>query len=447
MTEQQRQTAMAILRAALRAVDPAVAVKRYVELTRDVLCIGNQRYDLNSVEHVYVVGCGKAGATMANAAASILGERLDGGWVNIKYGHGGAAGASAAGRGLTILEAGHPVPDANGISGTEQIMRIAEQAGARDLLVCLISGGGSALMVAPAAGITLADKQAVTKLMLGCGATINEMNCVRKHLSAIKGGHLARLGAPAQIATLILSDVVGNPLDVIASGPTVPDSTTFQDAWGLLAGYSLLDRLPQAVRQRLESGCAGQIADTPKPGDAVFSRVNNVIIGSNDLAARAAVEEAQRLGLHSLLLSTYVEGEAREVARVYAGILREMAASGQPLPRPACLVAGGETTVTLHGSGMGGRNQELALAAALKLADLPDVLLLTCGTDGTDGPTDAAGALADGATMRRAADRGLDALAYLTNNDSYHFFERLNDLIITGPTGTNVNDITLLITF
>ena len=447
MTSAHRQTAMSILGAALRAVDPAIAVSRYVTLSGSRLAIGDQVYDLDAIKHVYVVGCGKAGATMANATATIIGDRLDGGWINTKYGHGGAVATLRSGRRLTVFEAGHPVPDANGIAGTEQIMRIAAQVGSGDLLICLISGGGSALMVAPAPGITLEDKQAVTKLMLGCGATINELNCVRKHLSAIKGGQLARLGAPAQIATLILSDVVGNPLDVIASGPTVADSTTFDDAWALLAGYSLIDRLPQAVRRRLEAGCAGQIADTPKPGGAEFARVNNVIIGSNDLAARAAVEEAQRLGLHALLLSTYVEGEAREVARVYAGIFREMAASGQPLPRPACVVAGGETTVTLHGSGLGGRNQELALATAPKIASLPDVLVLTCGTDGTDGPTDAAGALADGGTMSRAAGRGLDPLAYLANNDSYHFFETLGDLIITGPTGTNVNDLTLLFAF
>jgi hydroxypyruvate reductase len=346
-----------------------------------------------------------------------------------------------------VHEAGHPVPDENGVQGTQEIMRLLERAGERDLVICLISGGGSALMLAPAPGLTLQDKQNVTKLMLACGATINELNCVRKHLSAIKGGQLARLASPAQAATLILSDVVGNPLDVIASGPTVPDTTTFADAWALLEGYGLTDKLPAAVRERLEQGKAGAIADTPKADDPIFANVHNIIIGSNDLAAQAAVERAQQLGMHALMLSTYVEGEAREVARVYSGIVREIAASGQPLPRPACIVAGGETTVTLRGKGLGGRNQELALAAALKIAGLDNVAIVACGTDGTDGPTDAAGAIADGETVARARSLGLDPAVFLANNDSYHFFQPLGDLLLTGPTGTNVNDLTLLFAF
>ena len=439
MAMSNRSKAGEILSAALRAVDPAEAVRRYVELSGKKLQIGEHTYDLARLDHIYVVGAGKAAATMAAAIEGVLGDRLSAGWVNTKYGH------KLANPRLTVHEAGHPVPDQNGVLGTQQIIKLLEQAGERDLVICLMSGGGSALMLAPAARLTLEDKQAVTKLMLACGATINELNCVRKHLSAIKGGQLARLAYPAQVAALILSDVVGNPLDVIASGPTVPDTTTFADAWAILSGYALTDKLPPAVRTRLDDGRTGKIADTPKEHDAIFANVYNVIIGSNDLAAQAARQRAQELGMHAMLLSTYVEGEAREVARVLAGIVREIAASGQPLPRPACIVVGGETTVTLRGRGLGGRNQELALAAAMKIAGLSDVLIMTCGTDGTDGPTDAAGAIADGQTIARAQALGMDAAAYLAENDSCHFFQKLGDLLITGPTGTNVNDLTLLL--
>lgn len=417
MTADNRSLALDVLHAALRAVDPAEAVRRYVTLAGETLRIGAQSYDLARIEHIYVVGAGKAGATMASAIESILGGRLSAGWVNTKYGHRLASSAASHGARLVVHEAGHPVPDQSGVQGTQEIMALLEKAGPRDLVICLISGGGSALMLAPAPGLTLADKQAVTKLMLACGATINELNCVRKHLSAIKGGQLARLAHPARVATLILSDVVGNPLDVIASGPTVPDSTSFADAWALLAGYGLTEKLPPAVRTRLEQGRSGKIADTPKAGDPIFANIYNVIIGSNDLAARAAVERAQALGMNAMLLSTYVEGEAREVARVFSGVVREIAASGQPLPRPACIVAGGETTVTLRGKGLGGRNQELALAAAVKLAGLDNVTIIACGTDGTDGPTDAAGAIADEMTLARARALGLDAADYLADND------------------------------
>lgn len=444
-SEQKRAIARDILSAALRAVDPAQAIHRYVNIRGTSLRLGERAYDLSALAHIYVLGAGKAGATMAGAIEIILGDRLTAGWVNTKYGH-RIKDTQAPSR-LTVHEAGHPVPDDNGVAGTHEIMRLAAQASERDLVICLISGGGSALMLAPAPGLTLQDKQAVTKLLLSCGATINELNCVRKHLSAIKGGQLARLAYPAQVATLALSDVVGNPLDVIASGPTVPDTTTFADAWAILDGYDLVGRLPPAVRRRLEEGVAGRIQDTPKTGDPAFAHVTNTIIGSNNLAAQAAVEHARSLGFNAMLLSTYVEGEAREVGRVLAGILREAAASGHPLPRPACIVVGGETTVTLRGTGKGGRNQELALAAALKIAGLPDVLILTCGTDGTDGPTDAAGAFAGGDTIARARAAGLDAAASLANNDSYHVFEPLGDLLITGPTGTNVNDLALLLAF
>ena len=324
---------------------------------------------------------------------------------------------------------------------------ILRQATVDDLVICLISGGGSALMALPAPGITLADKQATTQALLACGATINEVNSVRKHLSMSKGGNFALLAHPAEVITLILSDVVGSPLDVIASGPTVPDPSTFADACDVLQRYEVMERVPPAVRQRLEDGRAGRLDDTPTAGHPAFARTFNLVVADNRIAARAAVSEAASLGFNALLLSTSVEGEAREIAKFYAALGREIEETNAPLPAPACLVAGGETTVTLRGHGKGGRNQEMALAAALKIRDLQRTLIVCAATDGSDGPTDAAGAMVDGDTLRRAGDAGLDPLAYLADNNSYEFFDRLGDLIRTGPTNTNVNDLTMVFVF
>jgi hydroxypyruvate reductase len=297
----------------------------------------------------------------------------------------------------------------------------------------------------PAEGLDLKDLQATTSHLLAAGATINEINTIRKHLSAVKGGGLARMAAPASIHALILSDVVGDPLEVIASGPTVPDPTTFADAWAIVEHYQLQDALPEPVRRRLRAGCAGDVPDTPKKGDPIFERVNNAVIGSNRIAAQAVVKAAEAAGFRAQLLTTFVEGEAREVARVVAGLAKGLARNEGTLKRPACLVLGGETTVTLRGDGKGGRNQEMALAAAIALNGWPDILIVCLGTDGTDGPTDAAGALADGATVSRAQALGLEAVKFLGRNDSYNFFAALNDLIITGPTNTNVNDLILIL--
>jgi hydroxypyruvate reductase len=318
---------------------------------------------------------------------------------------------------------------------------------ANDVVICLLSGGGSALLPLPVPGVTLDDLQRLTSDLLRCGATINEINAVRKHLSQVQGGQLARLAAPAPVIALILSDVVGSPLDVIASGPTVPDTSTFADALGVLERYGIIEQTPPAIVAHLRRGLSGDVPETPKPGDPVFEHVQTLVIGDNRIAAQAAVQQAAELGLHTLLLSTYVEGEAREVAKVLAGLGKEIARYGQPLPRPACLIAGGETTVTIRGQGKGGRNQELALAAAIALDGWDDVLLLTVATDGGDGPTDAAGAFADGTTVARARVQGLNPAAYLANNDAYNFFQALGDLLITGPTRTNVNDLTLIFVF
>ncbi|MBC8248769.1 MAG: glycerate kinase [Anaerolineales bacterium] len=438
---ERRERALAVLSAALEAVDPANAIKRQVSLSDDSLRIGQRVYDLGRYRNIYVIGGGKAGGSMAKAIEEILGQRVTAGLVNVKYGHGAETAI------IRLNEAGHPIPDAAGMAGTKQMAELARQATEDDLVLCLISGGGSALMTLPVEGITLADVKSLTDAFLRCGATINEINAVRKHLSQIKGGNLARLAYPAEIVSLILSDVVGSPLDVIASGPTVPDTTTFADAYGVIEKYGLLEELPRPIVEHLQQGKEGLIPETPKEGAETFARTYNLIIASNEVAAEAATARAEELGFHTLLLSTFVEGEAREVARVFAAIAKEIINSGRPVSRPACVVAGGETTVTIRGHGLGGRNQEMALSAALEIAGLEDVMIIPLATDGTDGPTDAAGAIADGSTLRRAQEAGLPATQYLADNDSYHFFQQLGDLLISGPTNTNVNDLTFTFVF
>jgi len=434
-----RRDALRIFRAALAAADPTKAVLRHVRVEGKTLIAGRRRYRLGRYRRVLVLGGGKAGASMARALERLLGRRIAGGVVNVKYGH-----VARLGR-VELVECGHPVPDAAGVEGTRRIAALAAEAGEDDLALCVISGGASALMPAPAHPVTLGEKQETTRLLLACGATIHEINAVRKHISALKGGQLARLAAPATVVSLLLSDVIGDDLDVIGSGPMAPDSSSFAAARSVLDKYRLEERVPRSVAERIRQGCAGEIPETPKPGDSVFSRVQNLIVGSNRLAVDEAAAEARRLGYRTMVLSTFVEGETREVARVHAAIAREIIAAGRPLRTPACVISGGETTVTVRGTGLGGRNQEFALAAAIDLDGLANTVVLSGGTDGTDGPTDAAGAVADGVTLRRARELGLDARRFLDDNDSYHFFEPLGDLVKTGPTNTNVMDIRLLL--
>jgi len=435
---------LAVQQAALAAVDPGTAVRRHVQLRGDLLTVGEREYDLVSIDRIWVVGGGKAATAMVAALAQILGPRLYGGLVVTKAGYRDSSLDTGS---VEVVEAGHPVPDDAGMQGARRMAELLGAVTGRDLVLAVISGGGSALLTLPAAGLDLSDLQGATDLLLRAGATIVELNTVRKHLSQLKGGGLVRLAGGAQVASLILSDVVSDPLDVIASGPTVPDPTTFTEAVTVLERYGLVERVPRAVRRHLRAGARGELADTPKAGDVLFDRVHNLIIGSNRIAAEGALREARAHGFHAMLLTTFVEGEAREVGRVAAALAKELVHHDRPVPRPACLVWGGETTVTVRGRGKGGRNQELALAAALSMQGLPGVLLVALGTDGTDGPTDAAGAVATGETVARARGLGLDPYAHLADNDAYPFFDALDDLIRTGPTGTNVNDLLLLFAF
>ena len=434
-----RQQAEEIFRAALKAVDPVEAVFRYVKLVEDTLHVGEHRFELKDYDRILVVGAGKAGAPMARALEDLLGDRISAGVIVVKEGHGLPL------QHVQIHEAGHPVPDNRGKRGAEDILSLVDEAGERDLVLCVISGGGSALLVAPAAGVSLEDKQEVTRLLLACGADIHEINTVRKHLSRAKGGWLARFAHPAAVVTLILSDVIGDDLNVIGSGPTVPDPSTFSDAEGVFKKYDIWQRVPSSVKNRIKEGLKGDIQDTPKAGDIAFQRCNSELVGTNIQALMAASKEAARQGYQPLVLSSTVEGEAREVAKVLTAIAKEVRSSANPVAAPACILFGGETTVTLQGDGKGGRNQEFALAAALVLDGMEKVVVLSGGTDGTDGPTDAAGGIADGTTLVRARAKGLDPLDYLRRSDSYHFLQTLGDLVITGPTRTNVMDVYMVL--
>jgi glycerate-2-kinase len=325
------------------------------------------------------------------------------------------------------------------------MLKIAEDAEKNDLIICLFSGGGSSLMPLPRGDVSLEDKKEITKALLKSGATINEINTVRKHISDFKGGWLAKKAYPATILNLILSDVVGDPLDFIASGPTVPDSTSFDDAVKVLQKYNLWEKAPDSVRKVLSTGKKGLIPETPKAGDRVFKKVTNVVVGNNRSSSQAACENLRSSGLNTLLLTATLEGEARQVGIILASTAREVLASGNPVKKPAGIIAGGETTVIVTGKGKGGRNQEIPLAAASRLADSNGVAIASLSTDGIDGPTDAAGAVADGKTLERAMKAGMHPDNYLADNDSYHFFSKLGDLIFTGSTGTNVNDISVIV--
>jgi len=423
-----REKARAVFDAALRAGDVGLLVLQALA-----------GLDLPARGRLLVVGAGKASGAMAAAAESALGDRVVTGVVAVKDGH------LAPTRRVRLLEAGHPVPDQRGVDAARAIRDLAASATADDLVLVLISGGGSALTPAPAPPITLAEKQALTRLLLRAGADIKQLNAVRKHVSTLKGGQLARAAAPARVEALLLSDVNGDPLDVIASGPTAPDDSTFAEAMRILGRFDIRDQVAPSIVTRLQQGVQGEIAETPKPGDPLFERVRNRVIGNNTLVVDAAAAAARTLGLTPLVLTRTLEGEAVDVGRRFAAMARDLKAGRGPVALPCCVIAGGETTVTVRGQGLGGRCQELALAAAIELEGLAGAVVLAAGTDGSDGPTTAAGAIADGESARRARAAHVDLAARLADNDSHAALEPLGDLLLTGPTNTNLLDLYLIV--
>ena len=439
LNRRARKLALESLETALLSADPERILQSKLLLSNCKLRIDDVSLDLKHFKNIYVVGGGKASGSMAEAIERILAQRIKSGLVNVPYGNNSETDI------IELHEASHPIPDDAGVQGTRRMLELAEQAQNGDLLICLISGGGSSLMPLPRDGISLADKQKITEDLLRSGATINEINTVRKHISNFKGGWFAKKSYPATILNLILSDVVGDHLDFIASGPTTPDSTTFNDAVKILKRRNLWSDAPEPVREVLSDGLKGRIPDTPKASDGVFKKVYNVVIGNNRTSCLAASRQLESEGLNTLLLTSTLEGEARHVGAMFASIAHEIHSSGNPVSKPGGIVAGGETTVTVSGRGLGGRNQEIALAAASRLENSDGIVVASVNTDGIDGPTDAAGAIADGKTLIKAAELGLASDAFLLDNDSYHFFSRLGDLIFTGPTGTNVNDISITI--
>jgi glycerate-2-kinase len=437
-------TLIDIYNAAIDAVDPYDAVMKAMRVEDNRVHAAGGTYDLGVFSRILVVGAGKATARMALAIEDLIGDRISQGLIIVKEGH------TAPLRIIEQVEASHPIPDESGVRGTMRMMDLVKSANEQTLVLCLFSGGASALLVAPVEGLTLQDKQEVTTLLLKAGASIDELNAVRKHLSAVKGGRFAKAACPAQIMALILSDVIGDRLDVIASGPTAQDMTTYADALAVIDKYGLQKNIPPRVTAFLERGNSGHEPETVKSGDACLHKTRNVIIGGITSALAAAKDNARQLGIASDILTSELQGEARDAARFLARAAQKTWDELKPGER-RCLLSGGETTVTVHGTGKGGRNQELALAFAIETAGTPGVTLLSAGTDGTDGPTDAAGAIVDGSTAQRARELGVHPESYLGNNDSYTFFSKLDaldhekHLLVTGPTGTNVMDIQIIL--
>lgn len=439
MNKHLRKHAEEIFRASLAAVDPEQLVRKRLKFRKSALTVDSRSYNLNRFDRILVIGAGKASAAMARGVEHVLGDRIDQGIVVVKYGH------AVPLKKIRVLEAAHPVPDAQCVKAARDILDLLSGTGKKDLVICLTSGGGSALLDDFQAGITLRDVQKATSLLLSAGSDISEINTIRKHISRIKGGRLAAEAAPSAMINLILSDVIGDDLNVIASGPTYPDSTTFSDAIKVVKQYGLLKSFPRSIIKYLRQGVAGRVSETPKHKALDFKHVNNLIVGNNRMAVARAASRARKLGYHPLILTTRLKGEARETAKFLTAVAREVAEHDRPVKKPACLLAGGESTVTIRGKGKGGRNQEMALAAALEISACDGMVFLSGGTDGTDGPTDAAGAMVDGSTLARAGKRSMDADAYLSRNDSYNFFNILGGHVITGATLTNVMDLVVIL--
>lgn len=436
-----------IYRDAIRVVDPAGLIRSCVKKDGSILSITGPdtkiSEDLSRYKQVIVLGIGKASARMASAMERILEDELTRGFVITKYGHGLQL------RKIQVMEAGHPVPDENSLEGARILSQMADAADANTLIINLISGGGSSLFCLPADSISLEDKQQTTRALLASGADIDEINCIRKHLSKVKGGGLARTASPARLINLILSDVIGDRIDTIASGITAPDPTTYQDALSIVRKYALDDKLPQAVRDHLAQGALGKIAETPKAGNPVFHNNVNIILGNNTLACNAALKTARDLGYDAHILSTTLAGEADGAGTYFAKLAKDIDSGKSARRKPVAMIAGGETTVTIRGKGEGGRNQEMALAFANELHRISpgsaNIFFLSAGTDGSDGPTDAAGAFVTPALMEKMKTISAQAAACLAENDAYHFFDGTGDLFKTGPTYTNVCDIQILI--
>jgi glycerate-2-kinase len=422
-----QETVNTLFYAAIKAVDPYLIVRQHLDSIRAL-------YKSGDFGRFLCVSFGKAAYPMAQAAVEGLGNMITDGIVITKYGHGGQTLR------LKLYEAGHPIPDQNGFKATTRLLDYVKDPTSKTLVLCLISGGGSALLVAPYEGITLEEKQKTTDVLMKAGADIYELNTVRKHISRVKGGRLAEALYPARVVSFLVSDVIGDPLDVIASGPTSPDPTTFKNAIDVIAKYGLKNEIPSSVLTVLETGVRRIISETPKTGSPVFEAVDNKIVANNRLALDAALKKADKLGLTADILVTDLQGEAREVAVWLAKKAKER--QGKSI----CLISGGETTVTVRGNGKGGRNMELALAFALEIEDSQEgIILLSAGTDGTDGPTDSAGAVVESNTIKQARAKGLVPENYLQDNDAYTFFKKTGGLLITGPTMTNVMDIQVIL--
>jgi len=439
MMKKARDSLTRIFRQALIAVDPSRLVKEALRAGPEGLsfsCGGTvASAPWTGTRNITLVGGGKAGRTMGEAALAAIGDRVAAGALAVPAGSGGSSGA------VRFIEAGHPLPDSGSLAAAREILSLLSGTGEDDLVIALISGGGSAMLSAPVEGVSPGEKAALSRLLLRAGADIVSLNTVRKHLSLVKGGRTARAAYPARVWALLLSDVPGDDPSVIASGPFSPDPTTYGDALAVLPRLGILHEVPRSVLRHLEAGAAGEASETPKPGDPVFGSVNCAVVGSNRTALEAAAAAARAEGLKPIrLLPGFLSGEARECAKSFVAEMRLLSSSLSP-SETAVLIAGGETTVNVKGTGKGGRSQEFALSAAIELSGAAGMAVLCGGTDGVDGPTDAAGAIADGSTCDRAKENGLSPRSCLENNDAYPFFRALGDLVVTGPTGTNVADV------
>jgi hydroxypyruvate reductase len=444
MIQRIREDILLVVQKAIAAADPAAAVARHVSIDNTELTVGDRTFDLSCYERVLALGAGKASMRMARALEKILEDRLTVGAISTTEASSMRTSPCSASC-LEIFTAEHPVPGISSLAAAERAMEIAGTSGARDLVFCLISGGASSLWALPAGDIDIGEIAITNELLLACGANIHEINTIRKHISKMKGGRLAQAVYPGTLITLAISDVVSDKLSSIGSGPTVADPSTFDQALAIVDLYLLGPRLPPSVLEHLRNGAAGRIEETPKPGDPVFAHALAVIAASNRLALEAAAAEGKRLGYETQILSREITGEARDAGRALIETGKRIVHEHAEIEQPVMLISGGETTVTIRGGGEGGRNQELALSAAIAMADSENMVIASVGTDGIDGNTEAAGAFADGATVKRAQKQGLEALSYLEDNNSYYFFDELGDLIRTGPTGTNVMDIQVIV--